>query len=78
MMEEPRFFGDVNPPDDPRPGDCWLARGVYRVMGGDGWAPEFKRDLTAYEAMVKASRHRGALRARATRERRKAEIIVGQ
>jgi hypothetical protein len=71
MMEEPRFFGDVMPPDDPRPGDCWLANGVYRVRIRDRWEPEFKKDLTAYEAMLRATWHRAGLKARATRARRK-------
>jgi hypothetical protein len=76
MMEEPRFFGDVVPPDDPRPGDCWLARGVYRVRLEDKWEPE--APLTDYAAMLKTTRRRAGLKARATRERRKAEILVGQ
>jgi hypothetical protein len=75
-MVEPRFFGDVMPPDDPQPGDMWLSRGVYRVRLVNRWEPE--PPLTDYQAMLKTIRRRAGLKARATRERRKAEIPAGQ
>jgi hypothetical protein len=38
-MSEPRLWGDVYPPDDPRPGDVWLANCVRRVRVDDRWEP---------------------------------------
>jgi hypothetical protein len=73
-MSEPRFFGDVHPPDDPRPGDEWLARGVYRVRLEDRWEPELP--LTDYQAMLKTTRHRAGKKARATWERKLRENSI--
>jgi hypothetical protein len=77
MMEEPRFFGDVYPPDDPRLGDVWLANGVRRVWLGDGWEPPGPEPTAAtwsvYDDMLRVTRRRAGLKARATRERRKEE-----
>jgi hypothetical protein len=83
-MTEPRFFGDVHPPDDPRPGDEWLANGVWRVRLDDCWYPAFEGETAravvdaSYAFMLTTTRRRAGLKARATRERRKAEIPVGQ
>jgi hypothetical protein len=88
VMTEPRFFGDVYPPDDPRLGDVWLANGVRRVWLGDGWEPPgpgpgpgpepTAATWTVYDDMLRVTRRRAGLKASATRERRKADIPVDQ
>jgi hypothetical protein len=72
MDEEPRFFGDLLPPDDPRPGDVWLARGIYRVRLKDKWEPDWScPDGKAYRKMLLATWHRAGVKAWATRERKR-------
>jgi len=59
MDDEPRFFGDVYPPDDPRPGDVWLSNGVYRIRFGDGWQPPIDppaggEEYRAYKSKIRS------------------------
>jgi hypothetical protein len=77
MMDEPRFFGDLLPPDDPRPGDVWLARGVYRIRLEGRWEPELsptEEDLQAYGNMLRVTRRRAARKASDTRERKRESL----
>jgi hypothetical protein len=73
MDDEPRFFGDLLPPDDPRPGDVWLAKGVYRVRMEGRWEPDWTRPddtLKSYRDMLQATWRRTGLKAWATRRKR--------
>jgi hypothetical protein len=79
MDEEPRFFGDLLPPDDPRPGDVWLANGVRRVRLEDRWEPELSRpvedDWQAYRDMLQATWHRAGVKAWDTKRKRGDTIL---